>query len=153
MSDLLPDELLRTIIERGKAYVAVPTETPGLDLFAREILSLRTRVADAERRLGEIAALRCRCMMSDEAGCARCIATGTPPGRAYLECSCCGYVGKRGDENGLFTDGDALDCGCPGWVSCDSESEPYINNGDEPCLKCDPTPPEPPQETEEPTNG
>ena len=120
---------------------------------AGELAALRARATEAERRLGEIAALRCRCMMSDEAGCARCIATGTPPGRAYLECSCCGYVGKRGDENGLFTDGDALDCGCPGWVSCDSESEPYINNGDEPCLKCDPTPPEPPQETEEPTNG
>lgn len=53
--------------------------------------------------------------------------------RLFLECPCCGDVGAEADEEGLFTDGQKLVCGCPGWVSVDAENEPFINNGDEPC--------------------
>lgn len=56
----------------------------------------------------------------------------------YLECPCCGDDGAVSDSKGLFVDGQALICGCPGWVSVDSEGDddPYINNGDAECLKC-----------------
>ena len=53
-----------------------------------------------------------------------------------LECPCCGDDGAVSDAEGCFYDGQSLVCGCPGHVSCDSESEPYISNGDEPCLMC-----------------
>jgi len=59
----------------------------------------------------------------------------------YLECPCCGDDGAVSDSEGYFTDGQALICGCPGWVSVDSDldgfSEVCINNGDAPCLKCE----------------
>ena len=55
----------------------------------------------------------------------------------YLECPCCGDDGAVADEEGCFTDGQPLICGCPGWVSVDSENEPIINNGDEPCTRCE----------------
>ena len=44
-----------------------------------------------------------------------------------LECSCCGddaWVGQKGDE---ILDGTKLICGCSGWISCDSETEPWVN--------------------------
>ena len=58
--------------------------------------------------------------------------------RTYLECPCCGDDGAESDEAGYFHDGQSLICGCPGWVSVDSEGdeEPSINNGDESCAKC-----------------
>ena len=51
-----------------------------------------------------------------------------------LECPCCGDVGA---EEEVFTDGQELCCGCPGQVSCDSETEPTIVIYDEECPKCD----------------
>jgi hypothetical protein len=53
-----------------------------------------------------------------------------------LECPCCGDEGAVADAEGCFTDGQPLTCGCPGMVSVDTESDPFINNGDEPCAKC-----------------
>ena len=55
----------------------------------------------------------------------------------YLECPCCGDDGAASDENGEFYDGQVLICGCPGWVSVDEDDDPWINNGDAPCPKCD----------------
>lgn len=49
-----------------------------------------------------------------------------------LECPCCGDVGARG----IVNDGDALLCGCPGQVSLDAETEPYINSGEDECVPC-----------------
>jgi hypothetical protein len=56
----------------------------------------------------------------------------------YIECPCCGDDGAASDGEGWFLDGQPLICGCPGWVSVDSDGddEPYINNGDAECLKC-----------------
>jgi len=51
----------------------------------------------------------------------------------YLECPCCGDDGAMSNHAGEFFDGQALMCGCSGHVSVDSESEPWINNGDTPC--------------------
>ena len=56
--------------------------------------------------------------------------------RTYLECPCCGCEGAESQHDGLFSDGQALICGCPGWVSVD-EDEAWINNGDLPCRKCE----------------
>ena len=56
--------------------------------------------------------------------------------RIYLECPCCGGDGAGSDAAGEFYDGQPLMCGCPGIVSCDAESEPWINNGDSPCPQC-----------------
>lgn len=56
--------------------------------------------------------------------------------RDYLECPCCGDTGKESDADGYFYDGDDLDCGCPGWVSCDRETPPWINSGDDYCTHC-----------------
>jgi hypothetical protein len=53
-----------------------------------------------------------------------------------LVCPCCGDDGAVSDASGYFTDGQPLTCGCPGMVSVDTESDPFINNGDEPCPKC-----------------
>ena len=55
----------------------------------------------------------------------------------YLECPCCGDDGAVSDRDGLFADGQSLICGCPGWVSVDSETEPWIHTGDEPCPRCE----------------
>jgi hypothetical protein len=54
-------------------------------------------------------------------------------GLTYLECPCCGDNGAASDGEGSFYDGQALICGCSGWVSVDEELEAWINNGDEPC--------------------
>lgn len=50
--------------------------------------------------------------------------TGVP--LTELECPCCGDVGAEADNDGLFWDGQALVCGCPGHVSCDGETEVFI---------------------------
>lgn len=57
----------------------------------------------------------------------------------YLECPCCGDVGVEPNAEGDYVDGQTLICGCPGWVSVsDGEDEScWINNGDEPCAKCE----------------
>ena len=55
----------------------------------------------------------------------------------YLECPCCGDDGAVSDSAGLFRDGQALICGCPGWVSVGEDDYPWINSGDEPCPKCE----------------
>lgn len=44
-----------------------------------------------------------------------------------LECPCCGDTGAISDERGLFHDGQKTACGCIGSVSCDSETEPWLN--------------------------
>ena len=65
----------------------------------------------------------------------------------YLECPCCGDDGAESDAHGLFYDGQPLICGCPGMVSLDAETEPWINSGDEQCLKCvAASSPEPPKD-------
>lgn len=48
-----------------------------------------------------------------------------------------GDNGAASDGEGCFYDGQALICGCPGWVSVDADGDedPWINNGDEPCEK------------------
>lgn len=53
-----------------------------------------------------------------------------------LECQCCGDVGAEADRDGLFSDGQKLTCGCPGWVSV-AEDDAWIVNGDLPCAKCE----------------
>ncbi len=53
--------------------------------------------------------------------------------RLYLECPCCGDDGAESDDGGEFYDGQPLICGCVGLVSVDSETDPWINTGDEPC--------------------
>lgn len=50
-----------------------------------------------------------------------------------IECSCCGddaWIGHEGDE---ILDGSPLACGCKGWISCDSETEPWVNAYDCDC--------------------
>lgn len=50
-----------------------------------------------------------------------------------LECSCCcddAWVGHEGD---LIEDGTPLLCGCQGSISCDSETEPWVNQDDCDC--------------------
>ena len=55
-----------------------------------------------------------------------------------LECPCCGCEGAESDDKGRFHDGQALICGCPGWVSVDSDDgQAWINNGDDPCRTCE----------------
>lgn len=51
----------------------------------------------------------------------------------YIECPCCGDVGARADDCGLFADGQDLVCGCKGSVSYDAENEPYIRADDCDC--------------------
>jgi hypothetical protein len=54
-----------------------------------------------------------------------------------LECPCCGGIGAEANAAGEFVDGQPLVCGCPGWVSVDEDDGPWINNGDEPCQRCE----------------
>jgi hypothetical protein len=63
----------------------------------------------------------------------------TTDAATYLECPCCGDDGAKSDSEGNFCDGQSLICGCPGLVSVDGdgEEEPWINNGDEACAKCE----------------
>lgn len=70
--------------------------------------------------------------------CQVTINIGNPHGLTYLECPCCGDDGAVSDGEGCFYDGQALICGCPGWVSVDADGseDPWINNGDEPCQRC-----------------
>ena len=65
----------------------------------------------------------------------------TGHGLTYLECPCCGDNGAASDGEGCFVDGQALICGCPGWLSVDSDGDedPWINNGDAECAKCEGT--------------
>lgn len=54
--------------------------------------------------------------------------------RVYLECPCCGDEGAESDEDGCFTDGQPLMCGCVGHVSAAADDEdPWIHSGDDPC--------------------
>ena len=46
------------------------------------------------------------------------------PTRLTLECPCCGGDGAEADADGMFTDGQALICGCPGFVHIDDIDEP-----------------------------
>ena len=50
-----------------------------------------------------------------------------------IECPCCGCEGAESDDDGLFFDGQALICGCPGHVCVDEDGECWINNEDEAC--------------------
>lgn len=54
-----------------------------------------------------------------------------------LECPCCGDDGAYANAAGEFADGQALTCGCPGWVTVEEEGEAWINNGDAPCDRCE----------------
>lgn len=42
-----------------------------------------------------------------------------------VECPCCGGAAATAGLDGLFTDGQELECGCVGHVSCDGEDPPY----------------------------
>jgi hypothetical protein len=54
--------------------------------------------------------------------------------KAYLECPCCGDDGAESySDEGWFYDGQALICGCVGWVTVEENGEAWINNGDDPC--------------------
>lgn len=44
----------------------------------------------------------------------------------FLICPCCGDTGAVSDDEGYFTDGQSLICGCKGSVVCDGETEPDI---------------------------
>ncbi len=74
---------------------------------------------------------------ADERFCPKC-GWEARVGLTYLECPCCGGDGAVSDGDGLFSDGQTLVCGCPGWVSVDADGdeEPWINNGDARCAKC-----------------
>lgn len=50
-----------------------------------------------------------------------------------MECPCCGDDAAFGVNGELVTDGQQLACGCKGWVSVDSESEPFVNAYDCDC--------------------
>lgn len=50
-----------------------------------------------------------------------------------LECPCCGDIGAVADVEGYYTDGQELICGCDGQVSCDVETDAYINIHDCEC--------------------
>lgn len=54
-----------------------------------------------------------------------------------LECPCCGDDGATSDAEGLFYDGQPLECGCPGHVCVDEDDGAWINNGDTHCPKCE----------------
>jgi hypothetical protein len=55
----------------------------------------------------------------------------------YLECPCCGDEGAVSDAEGLFTDEQALICGCPGHVSVSEDEGPYVwINEDVSCPRC-----------------
>ena len=54
--------------------------------------------------------------------------------QATLECPCCGDDGAIGDDEGKFYDGQGLVCGCPGMVSLDAETEPYVAVDE--CAEC-----------------
>jgi hypothetical protein len=58
-----------------------------------------------------------------------------------LECPCCGDDGAVADADGLFHDEQPLTCGCPGLVHVDDDGDVWINNGDDPCVKCGPPTP------------
>ncbi len=47
-----------------------------------------------------------------------------------IECPCCGDDGATSDADGFFYDGQELECGCDGHVSCCFEIEPYIRAWD-----------------------
>ncbi len=49
-----------------------------------------------------------------------------------LECPCCGDLGAVSDAKGLFWDGQPTWCGCDGGISCDAETDPWLN-----CTYCD----------------
>ena len=57
-----------------------------------------------------------------------------------LECPCCGDIGATADADGMFFDGQPLECGCPGHVAVDDadpEAEAWVNSGDVLCKKCE----------------
>lgn len=60
------------------------------------------------------------------------------PTIVYLECPCCGDDGAVSDAAGCFRDGQALICGCPGWVAVDRDNVAWINNDAAPCSRCEP---------------
>lgn len=62
--------------------------------------------------------------------------TATQP--AHLDCAHCGDVAIE-SADGFFADGEGgacMTCGFPGGVSCDSETEPYWNESDDPEARC-----------------
>lgn len=52
--------------------------------------------------------------------------------RDRLECPCCGDDGAEANERGEFNDGQALACGCAGWVSVGTVGA-YICISDDAC--------------------
>lgn len=53
-----------------------------------------------------------------------------------LECPCCGDLAATADEHGAFTDGQPLECGCDGWVTCDSEEPAEVVIDPDGCEQC-----------------
>lgn len=55
------------------------------------------------------------------------------PDVTELECTCCGDVAATADAFGFFHDGQSLECGCEGHVTCDSENPAEVNAYDCEC--------------------
>ena len=53
-----------------------------------------------------------------------------------IKCPCCGDVGAVQNVDGLYEDEQPLICGCPGHVCVEEDGDAWINNGDEPCTRC-----------------
>jgi hypothetical protein len=49
------------------------------------------------------------------------------PKMVSIECSCCGDDAWYGPADSEIADGTPLQCGCKGQISCDSETEPWVN--------------------------
>lgn len=53
-----------------------------------------------------------------------------------LSCTCCGDVAAVADDDGEFTDGQPLECGCSGWVAVEEGSPPVVHIDPEGCDRC-----------------
>ena len=54
----------------------------------------------------------------------------------YLECPCCGDCGAFPDADGLYEDGQALLCECPGHVSADEGWADIFLDDSQDCEAC-----------------
>ncbi len=45
-----------------------------------------------------------------------------------LECSTCGDIAAKPDRDVWFTDGQALICGCAGWVVVEEDGVAWVNS-------------------------
>jgi len=62
---------------------------------------------------------------------------GPAPAARTLECPCCGGDTFEANDEGLFHDGQVPTCGCPAWISCDAETDPFAAWDDsKDCVAC-----------------